>query len=151
VLDLFSRFVVGWAISAVNDRRLTLKAPEMAVARRCPDSGLLHHWIVAAPTRRPVDDVIRHINHQTVSRAPSSRADLSAGAFVGSSAAGPCSAATGASHDRRCIEDAAKSFINSASSRERLGHVWLYQDDVRSSTIRFTYLPRTPPFIEAKS
>ena len=43
VLDLFSRFVVGWAISAVNDRRLTLKALETAVARRCPDPGLLHH------------------------------------------------------------------------------------------------------------
>ncbi len=26
ILDLFSRFVVGWAISAVNDRYLTLKA-----------------------------------------------------------------------------------------------------------------------------
>ena len=43
VLDLFSRFVVGWAISAVNDRRLKLKALEMAVARRCLDPGLLHH------------------------------------------------------------------------------------------------------------
>jgi putative transposase len=43
ILDLFSRFVVGWAISAVNDRRLTLKALEMAVARRCPDPGLLAH------------------------------------------------------------------------------------------------------------
>ena len=43
ILDLFSRFVVGWAISAVNDRRLTLKALEMAVQRRCPGAGLLHH------------------------------------------------------------------------------------------------------------
>ncbi len=43
ILDLFSRFVVGWAISAVNDRRLTLKALQMAVARRCPEPGLLHH------------------------------------------------------------------------------------------------------------
>jgi putative transposase len=43
ILDLFSRLVVGWAISAVNDRRLTLKALEMAVQRRCPDPGLLHH------------------------------------------------------------------------------------------------------------
>lgn len=43
ILDLFSRFVVGWALSAVNDRRLTLKALEMAVPRRCPDPGLLHH------------------------------------------------------------------------------------------------------------
>ena len=43
VLDLYSRFVVGWAVSAVNDRRLTLKALEMAVHRRCPAPGLLHH------------------------------------------------------------------------------------------------------------
>jgi putative transposase len=43
VLDLYSRFVVGWAVSAVNDRRLTLKALEMAVHRRCPAAGLLHH------------------------------------------------------------------------------------------------------------
>jgi putative transposase len=39
-LDLFSHVVVGWAISAVNDRCLTLKTLEMAVARRCPDPGL---------------------------------------------------------------------------------------------------------------
>ena len=43
VLDLFSRFVVGWAVSAVNDRHLTIKALEMALKRRCPEIGLLHH------------------------------------------------------------------------------------------------------------
>ena len=43
VLDLFSRFIVGWAISAVNDRHLTIKALEMALKRRCPAVGLLHH------------------------------------------------------------------------------------------------------------
>ena len=43
ILDLFSRFVVGWAVSAVNDRHLTLKALRMALKRRCPDTGLLHH------------------------------------------------------------------------------------------------------------
>ena len=43
ILDLFSRFVVGWALSAVNDRHLTIKALEMALKRRCPDFGLLHH------------------------------------------------------------------------------------------------------------
>ena len=36
ILDLFSRFVVGWALSAVNDRHLTIKALEMALKRRCP-------------------------------------------------------------------------------------------------------------------
>jgi putative transposase len=43
ILDLFSRFVVGWAVSAINDRHLTLKALKMALKRRCPDAGLLHH------------------------------------------------------------------------------------------------------------
>ena len=43
VLDLFSRCVVGWAVSAVNDRHLTIKALEMALKRRCPEIGLLHH------------------------------------------------------------------------------------------------------------
>jgi transposase InsO family protein len=43
ILDLFSRYVVGWAISAVNDRHLTIRALEMAVEHRCPQAGLLHH------------------------------------------------------------------------------------------------------------
>lgn len=43
ILDLFSRFTVGWAVSAVNDRHLTIKALEMALMRRCPPVGLLHH------------------------------------------------------------------------------------------------------------
>ncbi len=43
VLDLFSRFVVGWALSCCNDRHLTIKALEMALRRRCPEAGLLHH------------------------------------------------------------------------------------------------------------
>jgi transposase InsO family protein len=37
VLDLFSRFVVGWAVNAVNDRHVTIKALDMALKRRCPD------------------------------------------------------------------------------------------------------------------
>ncbi len=43
ILGLFSRFVVGWAISAINDRYLTIQALEMALKRRCPETGLLHH------------------------------------------------------------------------------------------------------------
>ena len=43
ILDLFSRFVVGWAVSGVNDRHLTLNALGMALKRRCPAAGLLHH------------------------------------------------------------------------------------------------------------
>jgi len=43
ILDLYSRFVVGWAVSAVNDRHLTIKALDLALKRRCPEAGLLHH------------------------------------------------------------------------------------------------------------
>jgi transposase InsO family protein len=43
VLDLFSRFIVGWAVSAVNDRHVTINALDMALKRRCPEIGLLHH------------------------------------------------------------------------------------------------------------
>jgi putative transposase len=43
IVDLFSRFAVGWAVSAVNDRHLVAKALDMAVRRRCPEAGLMHH------------------------------------------------------------------------------------------------------------
>jgi putative transposase len=43
ILDLFSRYIVGWALSASNDRFLTMKALDMAIRRRCPEAGLLHH------------------------------------------------------------------------------------------------------------
>ena len=43
VLDLFSRYVVGWAVSGSPDTALTRTALDMAVARRAPAPGLLHH------------------------------------------------------------------------------------------------------------
>jgi putative transposase len=49
ILDLYSRFVVGWAVSAVNDRHLALRALDMALKRRCPDVGLLHHSDQGSP------------------------------------------------------------------------------------------------------
>jgi transposase InsO family protein len=49
IIDLHSRFAVGWALSAVNDRHLVLRALEMALRRRCPDAGLLHHSDQGSP------------------------------------------------------------------------------------------------------
>jgi transposase InsO family protein len=43
ILDLFSRAVVGWAVDATLSTTLPLKALEMAVLRRRPEPGLLHH------------------------------------------------------------------------------------------------------------
>jgi transposase InsO family protein len=51
VVDLYSSFVVGWALSAVNDRQLVIRALEMALRRRCPEAGLLPTPIKVAPTR----------------------------------------------------------------------------------------------------
>jgi len=43
ILDLYSRGIVGWAMSERITRQLTLDALGMALARRRPPPGLLHH------------------------------------------------------------------------------------------------------------
>jgi len=43
MVDLYARFVVGWAMSTINDRHLTMAALAAALKRRRPDIGLLHH------------------------------------------------------------------------------------------------------------
>lgn len=43
VLDLFSRMVVGWSMAAIQDATLVIQALRMAVVRRRPEAGLLHH------------------------------------------------------------------------------------------------------------
>lgn len=43
VLDLFSRMVVGWAMAPTEDEHLVTLALQMALARRHPQTGLLHH------------------------------------------------------------------------------------------------------------
>jgi transposase InsO family protein len=43
VLDLFSRMVVGWAMDSTENEHLVTMAFQMALARRHPQAGLLHH------------------------------------------------------------------------------------------------------------
>jgi putative transposase len=43
LLDLYSRKVVGWAMSDHVDTQLVRDALEMALGRRQPGAGLLHH------------------------------------------------------------------------------------------------------------
>jgi putative transposase len=73
ILDLYSRYVVGWAISAVNDRRLTLKALEMAIHRRCPAPGLLHHSDRGCTYT--CDDYQRYLASRGITCSMSRRAD----------------------------------------------------------------------------
>jgi len=43
LLDLYSRKVVGWAMSAHINATLVQEALRMALGRRQPSAGLLHH------------------------------------------------------------------------------------------------------------
>ncbi len=43
VLDLFSRMVGGWSMAAIQDAPLVIQVLRMAIARRQPEAGLLHH------------------------------------------------------------------------------------------------------------
>ena len=43
LLDLYSRKVIGWAISKKIDGNLTLDALNMAIKRRGPPRGVIHH------------------------------------------------------------------------------------------------------------
>lgn len=49
ILDLFSRLVVGWAMSATNDEELVRLAFEMALVRRSPPSEMLLHSDQGSP------------------------------------------------------------------------------------------------------
>jgi transposase InsO family protein len=49
LIDLYARYCVGWAVSAVNDRHLARRALETAIRRRCPQAGLLHHTDQGSP------------------------------------------------------------------------------------------------------
>jgi putative transposase len=43
VMDCYSRRIVGWAIADHMRKELVIDALTMAVARRRPDAGVLHH------------------------------------------------------------------------------------------------------------
>lgn len=43
VMDLYSRRIVGWAVASTQDTTLVLAALQMAIGRRQPAAGLLHH------------------------------------------------------------------------------------------------------------
>jgi putative transposase len=49
ILDLFSRLVVGWAMSQHNDEQLVRQALEMAASRRCPPKEMLLHSDQGSP------------------------------------------------------------------------------------------------------
>ena len=65
LLDLYSRLVVGWAVSAINDRHLVIKALQMALKRREPPAGLLHHSDQGSPYASEGYQRIINAHHMT--------------------------------------------------------------------------------------
>ena len=60
ILDLYSRMVVGWSVSAFNDHVLALGALNQAVQRRSPGAGLMHHTDRGSPyTSEPYQDELK--------------------------------------------------------------------------------------------
>ena len=43
IMDLYSRRIIGWALASTQDTTLVLAALHMAIGRRQPPAGLLHH------------------------------------------------------------------------------------------------------------
>jgi len=58
LLDVYSRKVVGWPLSPINDTALRLKALQMAIANWKPGSGLIHHTDHGT-NYTPVDNIER--------------------------------------------------------------------------------------------
>ena len=53
VLDVYTRKVVGWATSSVQDASLVVKAMKMALARQNPNGTVIHHSDYAEDLAKP--------------------------------------------------------------------------------------------------
>jgi transposase InsO family protein len=75
-----ARFIVGWALSAVNDRHLTLRALDMAVKRRCQDPGCSITPTRAAPT--PAKSIGRALEQHGITCSMSRRGNCCDNAVI---------------------------------------------------------------------
>ena len=73
IVDLFSRRVVGWAMSASNDTALALSALDRALALRKPPPGLIHHSDRGSPYGS--DDYIARLDAAGLVRSMSRKGD----------------------------------------------------------------------------
>lgn len=73
IIDLFSRRVVGWAVSEHNDTELALLALRRALFSRKPDLGLVHHSDRGSPYAS--DDYIVELDRHRMQRSMSRKGD----------------------------------------------------------------------------
>ena len=73
IVDLFSRRVVGWAMSDSNDTTLALAALDRALLLRQPAPGLIHHSDRGSPYGS--DDYIARLDAAGITRSMSRKGD----------------------------------------------------------------------------
>ncbi len=73
IIDLFSRRVVGWAMSESNDTALALSALDRALLLRKPPTGLIHHSDRGSPYGS--DDYIKRLDAVGMIRSMSRKGD----------------------------------------------------------------------------
>lgn len=73
IADLFSRRVIGWAMSENNDTTIALAALEKAIALRRPNPGLIHHSDRGSPYGS--DDYIARLDALGIVRSMSRKGD----------------------------------------------------------------------------
>ena len=108
IADLFSRRVVGWAMSKSNDTALALSALEQAIERRRPPPGLLHHSDRGSPYGS--DDYIAVLDAHGITRSMSRTGDCWDNAVAES---------LNATFEHECLRD--RTFVNLEDARAAVG------------------------------
>jgi putative transposase len=138
LLDLFSRRVVGWATSAVNDRDLALSALNQALRARRPRPGLVHHTDRGSPYAS--DDYRRalaaHAITASMSRAGDCYDNAVAESFFATLKAEHVGHENFATRDigTASIGDYIECFYNCARRHSHVGYVSPIEFELRSQT-----------------
>jgi transposase InsO family protein len=138
LLDLFSRRVVGWATSAVNDRELALEALRRALRSRRPAPGLVHHTDRGSPYAS--DDYRQALVDRGIAASMSRTGDCYDNAVAESFFA--TLKAEHVDHEdfatravgTASIGDYVESFYNTARRHSHLGYVSPIEFELRSQT-----------------
>jgi putative transposase len=138
LLDLFSRRIVGWATSAINDRDLALSALNQALRARRPRPGLVHHTDRGSPYAS--DDYRRvlaaHAITASMSRTGDCYDNAVAESFFATLKAEHVDHEDFATHElgTASIGDYIEAFYNCARRHSHVGYVSPIEFELRSQT-----------------
>jgi putative transposase len=136
MLDLFSRRVVGYAMSAQNDRLLALDALQRALRARRPPRGLLHHSDRGSPYAS--DDYRKVLRKRGIIASMSRTGDCwdnaVAESFFATLKAELTDAMNYPTHDaaRASITDYLETFYNDARRHSHLGYTSPVEFELRT-------------------